>query len=121
MCHVSVKFLCVNIKCSINFLTLCFYILIVCQLIDICDLGRKCVQDLFDHFLATISHCLDSYCQEVWNLSVFCQSGFLSTFLVHEILICLIKSGRFSNTFNYNIVLTFLMKNTQRINFFSLY
>ena len=79
------------------------------------------MQDLFDHFLATISHCLDSYCQEVWNLSVFCQSGFLSTFLVHEILICLIKSGRFSNTFNYNIVLTFLMKNTQRINFFSLY
>ena len=76
-----------NIKCSINFLILCFYILIVCQLIDICDLGRKCVQDLFDHFLATISHCLDSYCQEVWNLSVFCQSGLLSTFLVHEILI----------------------------------
>ena len=61
---------------GINFLSLCFYIAIVCQLIDICDLGRKCVQDLFDHFLATISHCLDSYCQEVWNLSVFCQSGF---------------------------------------------
>lgn len=79
------------------------------------------MQDLFDHFLATISHCLDSYCQEVWNLSVFCQSGLLSTFLVHEILVCLIKSRRFSNTFNYNIVLTFLMKNTHRINFFSLY
>ena len=80
------------------------------------------MQDLFDHFLATISHCLDSYCQEVWNLSVFCQSGVLSTFLVHEILICLIKSRRFSNTyFNHNIVLTFLMKNTHRINFFSLY
>ena len=122
MCHVSVKFFCVNIKCSINFLTLCFYILIVCQLIDVCDLGRKCVQDLFDHFLATVSHCLDSYCQEVWNLSVFCQSGVFSTFLVHEILICLIKSRRFSNTyFNHNIVLTFLMKNTHRINFFSLY
>ncbi|XP_073250048.1 uncharacterized protein [Porites lutea] len=37
----------------------------ICQLIDICDLGQKCVQDLFDHFLATISHCLDSFCQEL--------------------------------------------------------
>ena len=78
------------------------------------------MQDLFDHFLATISHCLDSHCQEVGNLSVFCQSGLLSTFLVHEILICLIRGRRFSNTFNYNIVLTLLMKNTHKIIFFSL-
>ena len=68
----SVLCQCKVFLCLLQVLTLCFYIAIVCQLIDICDLGRKCVQDLFDYFLATISHCLDSYCQKVWNLLFFC-------------------------------------------------
>lgn len=38
---------------------------IVCQLIDVSELGKECVDELFDDFVTTISHCLDSYCQQV--------------------------------------------------------
>ena len=44
-----------------------FLIKTVCQLIDVCDFGKKCVHDLFDHFLTTVSCCLDCYCQQVYN------------------------------------------------------
>ena len=38
---------------------------IVCQLIDVSELGKECVAELFDDFLSSISHCLDSYSQQV--------------------------------------------------------
>ena len=41
---------------------------IVCQLIDVSELGKECVDELFDDFVASISQCLDSYCQQVCRM-----------------------------------------------------
>ena len=38
---------------------------IVCQLIDVSEIGKECVDELFDDFVTSISHCLHSYCQQV--------------------------------------------------------
>ncbi|KAJ7360155.1 hypothetical protein OS493_018143 [Desmophyllum pertusum] len=35
---------------------------IVCQLIDVFELGKECVDELFENFVTTVSHCLNSYC-----------------------------------------------------------
>ena len=45
----------------------CFFSVIdvVCQLIDVSELGKECVDELFDDFVSSISHCLECYSQQV--------------------------------------------------------
>ena len=38
---------------------------IVCQLTDVSELGKECVEELFDDFVTSISNCLHPYCQQV--------------------------------------------------------